>query len=462
MVLDRIVARTREDVGRRMRDVPVARLLAGLRPSDRDFAAGLRRGRTGFIMECKRASPSEGLIREAYDPAVVASSYAPFADAISVLTDGPFFQGSLEHLRAVRGAVGVPVLCKDFVVTPYQVLEARAAGADAILLMLSVLDDATWQDCAAAAASAGIATLTEVHSRDELERALRLPAPVIGINNRDLGNMTVDLATTRRLAPLVPPDRVLVCESGIRTHDEVRALGPLVDGFLVGTSLMKAPDLDHAVRRLVFGVTKVCGLTRPEDVRAAWEAGATHGGLIFAPESRRRVDEETALALRAAAPLAWVGVFVNETPATIASRASRLGLAAVQLHGEEPRTEVDQLRQLLPAGIEIWKAIRVRDRIPNRVETGADRLLLDTWSDRQRGGTGAPFDWTLVAAHPDRQHFILAGGLRPESVAEAERLGVFGLDVNSGVEHQPGIKDPDRLAAFFATRRGPGRRQEDS
>ncbi len=459
MVLDRIVARTRADVARRRREVPLAQLLNGLAPSDRDFAAGLRQRRTGFIMECKRASPSEGLIREDYDPAAIASVYAPFADAVSVLTDGPFFQGSRADLTAVRARVPVPVLCKDFVTDPYQVVEGRAAGADAILLMLSVLDDQGWRDCAATAADVGLATLTEVHTAEELDRALRLEAPIIGINNRDLRTMAVDLATTRELAPRVPTDRIVICESGIRSHAEIRDLGQLVDGFLVGTSLMKAADIPQAVRRLVFGLTKVCGLTRPEDARSAWECGATHGGLIFAAESPRRVDEAAAVSVQRGAPLKWVGVFVNAPPSGIVDAARRLSLAAVQLHGEEPPEMVDQLRQALPAEVEIWKAIRVKDHIPRLSETGADRLLLDTWSSRGRGGSGERFDWALVAGHPDRADCILGGGLRPGLVEEAETLGVGGLDVNSGVESGPGIKDRTLLAAFLAARRGAGREQ---
>ena len=459
MVLDRIVARTREDVSRRQRDVPLARLLDRLPRSERDFAASLRRPRTGFIMECKRASPSEGLIRDGYDPVAIAEAYAPFADAISVLTDGPFFQGSREHLRQVRDSVAVPVLCKDFVVGPYQVVEARAAGADAVLLMLSVLDDSGYRDCADTAAMVGIATLTEVHSAAELDRALRLGAEVIGINNRDLTTMTVDLDTTRRLAPGIPEDRVVICESGLRTHPEVRSLAPLVDGFLVGTALMKAPDLPQAVRTLVFGMTKVCGLTRPDDARIAWEAGASHGGLIFAPESARLVDLDRAAEIRRVAPLHWVGVFVNDSVDRIAALAGRLGLAAVQLHGEETREQVGHLRTRLPAGTEVWKAVRVRDRVPRLAETGADRMVLDTWREDQRGGTGQRFDWSPVRGHPDRERIILGGGLRPEVVTEAEALGVGGLDVNSGVEDNPGIKNPARLAAFFEARRGTGRKR---
>lgn len=460
MALERILSRTRADVAARMALTPLARLRGRCRPSDRDFVAALRRPRTGFILECKRASPSEGVLRDRYDPVAIATGYAPHADAISVLCDGPFFEGGHHHLSAVREAVSVPVLCKDFVVDPWQVWEARAAGADAVLLMLSVLDRDGWARCADAAAAAGIATLTEVHTDQELDLALGLGAEVIGINNRDLATLQVDLGVTRRLAPRVPGGRLVVCESGIRSHAEVRALAPVVDAFLVGSTLMRSPDVSGAVRQLVYGLTKVCGLTRPEDARAAWDAGATHGGVIFAEGSPRRVDPAQARTILAAAPLLRVGVFAGAAPELVASVAAELGLAAVQLHGDERPEDVAALRQALPRGTEIWKAFRVRGALPDWAPVGADRVLLDTWHPALRGGTGVRFDWDLLAGAPGLDRVILSGGLTPERVTEAESVGAGGLDVNSGVEESPGRKSHARLAEFFAARRGAGKERD--
>jgi indole-3-glycerol phosphate synthase / phosphoribosylanthranilate isomerase len=457
MRLDEMLARTRLDLADRMRQVPRATLDRSVRPSDRSLAAALRHPHAGFILECKRAAPSTGLLVGAYDPKRIAAAYAPFADAVSVLTDGPFFRGTHEHLDLVRTAVPLPVLCKDFVVDPYQVIEARVHGADAVLLMLSLLDDAAWTACAGAARAVGLETLTEVHDEDELRRAIALDAPIIGINNRDLRTMEVDLEVTARLAPLVPPDRLLVGESGIRTHAEAHRLGSLVDALLVGTSLMRETDLPGAVRRLVFGITKVCGLTRVEDARDAWAAGATHGGLILTEESPRRVTESAANAIRSSAPLAWVGVFVNAAPEEVTRAAEHLRLSAVQLHGEESPAQVRDLRSRLPEGCEVWKAVRVRERVPRLDETGADRLVIDAWHPDQRGGTGLPVDWSLVAGHPDRARLILGGGLSPGNAAAADALDLWGLDVNSGVETAPGIKSQALLSAFFHARRGRGR-----
>ncbi|HKP28848.1 MAG TPA: bifunctional indole-3-glycerol-phosphate synthase TrpC/phosphoribosylanthranilate isomerase TrpF, partial [Gemmatimonadales bacterium] len=379
------------------------------------------------------------------------------ADAISVLTDQPWFEGSLAHLSAVSGAVDLPVLRKDFIVDPWQVFESRVHGADAILLMLSVLDDAAWRECAAAAGQAGVETLTEVHTREELDRALGLGAPVIGINNRDLGTLKVDLGVTRFLAPLVPADRVVVAESGIGSHGDISALRTLVDACLVGTVLMRESSIPPATHRLIYGETKVCGLTRPGDAQAAWQAGATFGGLIFAPESPRAVSRAQAREISGSTPLRWTGVFVNAPPREITEIAVDVGLSAVQLHGEESPELVRELRDALPPGIEVWKAVRIKDHIPSLEETGADRIVLDTWRGDRRGGTGERFDWSLLAHYRDRPRAILSGGLTPEVAAAAEATGCWGLDVNSGVEERPGIKSPERLGAFFAARRGSGR-----
>ena len=421
----------------RMSSRPVASFAITLERSERSLEEALRRPRAGFVLECKRASPSRGLLRADLDPAALARAYAPFADAISVLTNGPYFRGSLEDLEAVRAAVDLPILCKDFIVDPYQVYEARAAGADAVLLMLSVLEDAEYLHCTRVADKLGLDVLTEVHTERELERARELGARIIGINSRDLRTLAVDRDAIRSLAARVPRDVVVVGESGVRGHDDALALRRLVDALLVGTALCERPDSDTAVRELVFGRVKVCGLTRPEDAALAWASGATHGGLVFFSGSKRRVTVADAARVRAAAPLRWVGVFVDEEPAVVAERARALELAAVQLHGEET-----------PAA----------DRVPRVDETGADRVLVDGWDATERGGTGRTFDWDLVRRHPDRARLVVAGGLSAENAAAAVALGCFALDTSSGLEDgAPGVKSRSRMDAFFAVLRGPGR-----
>ena len=229
--------------------------------SQRSFADALRT-RSGqshspqpaLIMECKAASPSRGTIRSDYDPASLAAQYAPYAAAVSVLTEPDRFNGSFDDLAAVREVVDAPVLCKDFIVDEVQVLAARSLGADAVLLMLSVVPDDVYRELAELAHSLGMEVLTEVSTPQEMHRASALGAEVIGINNRDLRTLDTDLVRTEELAPLAPAGVVLVGESGVSAPDDVRRLSGLVDALLVGSSLSGAPDPAEAARELTTAV----------------------------------------------------------------------------------------------------------------------------------------------------------------------------------------------------------------
>ncbi|WP_323933885.1 bifunctional indole-3-glycerol-phosphate synthase TrpC/phosphoribosylanthranilate isomerase TrpF [Aeromonas caviae] len=456
-ILGKIVAAKQEWVAARKESQPLASFQDALTPSDRDFEGDLRKGSTRFILECKKASPSKGLIRNDFSPEAIADIYGHYATAISVLTDEKFFQGDFAFLPRVRGRVQQPVLCKDFMIDPYQVYLARHYQADAILLMLSVLTDEGYRALFNVAKELGLGVLTEVSNEEELTRAIDLGAPVIGINNRDLRDLSVDLARTQQLAARIPGDRVVISESGINHRAQVAALRHHAKGFLVGSSLMAEPDLEAAVRKLVLGQNKVCGLTRPEDAAAAHQAGAVFGGLIFVAKSPRYVDIPAARAVMAGAPLSYVGVFRNAQPQTIAKTVDALGLAAVQLHGDEDAAYIDTLRALLPATCQIWKAVGVSlgkesgEPLP-ALDYPADRLLLDTKVGSQSGGTGQAFDWTLLA-HLDKARLMLAGGLNPDNALEAARVGCLGLDFNSGVESAPGRKDAYKLTAAFGALR---------
>jgi indole-3-glycerol phosphate synthase len=226
-------------------------------PPLRPFAAALERhlaeGRYGLIAEIKKASPSAGLIRSDFNPSALARAYAAGgASCLSVLTDEPYFQGSDDDLRAARGAVRLPVLRKDFILDPYQVLESRHIGADCVLLIMAALSDPLASELAATAAELGLDVLVEVHDGAELDRALRLGVRMIGINNRDLKTLRTDLATTERLAPEVPADRLVVAESGIRRPEDLDRLAAAgARCFLVGETLMRETDLTAATRRLL-------------------------------------------------------------------------------------------------------------------------------------------------------------------------------------------------------------------
>jgi indole-3-glycerol phosphate synthase len=258
-ILARIVATKREDVAARVAATPLAeiRRLAEAAPPPRPFQQALAErvadGRIGLIAEIKRASPSGGLIRDPFDPAALARDFAAGGAAcLSVLTDGPYFQGDTADLTAARAACDLPVLRKDFMVDPWQIFESRAMGADCVLLILACLSDDAAREMEEIARGLGMAVLAEVHDAAELDRALGLQTRLIGVNNRNLRTLETDLATAEALVPRIPPDRIPVAESGLRTPEDVRRMARAgARCLLVGEHLLREPDVAAAARRFV-------------------------------------------------------------------------------------------------------------------------------------------------------------------------------------------------------------------
>jgi indole-3-glycerol phosphate synthase len=254
-MLDRILEARRAVIAHRQKTVPETALRFGVKHSlpVRDFAASLGRDALNVIAELKKASPSRGLIREDFDPVTLAKSFeAAGAAALSVLTEEEFFQGDLKHMRDARGAVGLPVLRKDFIIDPWQVWEARATNADSFLLIVAALDDRRLGELLALGRELGMEPLVEVHTREELARALAAGARIIGVNNRSLRTLEVRVETSRELVELIPEECIAVCESGLRTHQDLaglRAAG--FDAFLIGEHLMSQPDPAAALRALL-------------------------------------------------------------------------------------------------------------------------------------------------------------------------------------------------------------------
>lgn len=453
-VLEKIVIDKQAEITKRKAEFPLELFVNKLGPSDRSFYDALAQNNAGFILECKKASPSKGLIRAEFNLDEIIEAYSPYAACISVLTDEKYFQGRFEYLQYVRERVSQPVINKDFFVDPYQVHLARYYNADAILLMLSVLDDNTYVELATLAEHYKLDVLTEVSNEQEVLRAVALKAKIIGINNRDLRDLSTDLATTEKLVPLIKQNathqHVIISESGIYTHQDVRRLAPLVNGFLVGSALMAEADVKLAAKQLIYGKIKVCGTTTVEGAKLVAQSQASYAGLIFVEQSKRKVSFERAKQIIENVPFNYVGVFVNAPVEQVSDYAHQLKLLAVQLHGNEDQAYIEKLRLLLAPECQIWLAKGVSHALPELLEKHVDYFLLDCQVGSQTGGTGQTFDWQLLNQLPDKSSLILAGGLGPSNVKQAAACKVGMLDLNSGVETTPGIKNLDKLNQTFS------------
>ena len=480
MFLDRIVTQTRLDLEQRKTEVTLAEMMqrAASQPPPRDLFAFIKPGATGrwtgghqgrpydtsiqLIAEVKRASPSKGLLAPDLDPVALARTYeAHGAAMISVLTEPHFFLGKPEYLTAIKAAVQVPVLCKDFIIDAYQVYEARAWGADVILLICAILDDEQLRRLLEVAHSLRMHCLVEVHNADEARRAVAAGAMCIGVNSRDLATFNMNPYLMRELRPLIPRDRVVVAESGIHNAADARRLARYdIQAMLVGESLVKADDVPGQMQTLLRGANnssqvKICGLRAEEHLNVAIEAGADLLGLVFYPPSHRYIRPEQARSLldsnvhfsttnSEAAP-DLVGVFVNEDVAFINDIAEQVGLQFVQLHGDEPPEFCAQIKR------PVIKALRLQNSadmgLVNAYREAAWRVMLDTPTP-QWGGTGETHDWQLAREIARTTPIILAGGLTPENVAEAMRqIHPWGIDVSSGVETNK-QKDVAKIRAF--------------
>ncbi len=459
-VLDKIVSNKHRELVQRKSIYPERVLSSQLPCSERSLFDALSHSHSDFILECKKASPSKGLIRENFNLEEILASYSKYASAISVLTDYKYFKGSFAYLKLVSQTVTQPVLAKDFFVDPYQITEARYYGADAILLMLSVLDDQQYQQLAQKAKSLNLDILTEVHDHEEMQRAIQLDAKIIGINNRNLKDLTIDLKTTENLISSLTEEqkhgRLFISESGISTHQQVRKLASHVNGFLIGSSIMAKKNIEQQCKSLLFGEAKICGLTDIASAKCAEENGATFGGLIFYPKSPRFIETSDAKQLTETVDLQWVGVFVNHPIEQVIPIARDVGLDIIQLHGNESEAYIKQLRSSL-ANTQIWNALPVttsvsEKQLQQQLNGLVDRVLLDTENKGSFGGTGMSFDWSSIE-QLNKDKLVLAGGLNNENILEAAQLGCACLDINSGVENRPGEKSRQQIKQLFKTLR---------
>ncbi|GHO67397.1 tryptophan biosynthesis protein TrpCF [Ktedonobacter sp. SOSP1-52] len=471
MFLDRIVTQTRLDLEVRKHEVPLEELQRQARAQEppRDFARAFEpRSEVHLIAEVKRASPSKGmLIHDFTDatPVELARTYeANGAAVISVLTEPHFFLGSPAYLQAIKQAVKIPVLRKDFIVDDYQVYEARAWGADAILLICALLDDTQLRHLLELARSLHMECLVEAHSEEEVRRAVEAGAMVIGVNSRDLVTFKMHPDLIRDMRQQIPADRVVIAESGIHNEGDARRLARYdVQGMLVGESLVVSKNISGQIQSLLRGANastqvKICGLRQAEHITTAIEAGADLLGFIFHEPSHRYIEPAHVREIVASSSYAQrlekgqrvpdlVGVFVNKEASFINDVAEEAGLQYVQLHGNERPEFCQRIKRPVIKAL----SLRTKDdlaRLQDYREV-AWRLLLDTPTP-QWGGTGEVSNWQLARQAAQGQRIFLAGGLTPENVSEAlKQVQPWGVDVSSGVESEK-QKDPEKIQRFLS------------
>jgi indole-3-glycerol phosphate synthase / phosphoribosylanthranilate isomerase len=449
-VLKDIVAATRRDLESARDDLASLRrraeAAAATREPHRFRQALIRHGSSPrLIAEIKAASPSAGTIVSNPEIEAIARDYRRGgAVAISVVAEPHFFRGSIDWIGRAREAAGLPILMKHFVIDPPQIFEGVAAGADGILLLASLLSREELRSMIDTINVLGRDALVEVHDEAELDRALAAGATIIGVNNRNLRDFSVDLATAERLIRRVPDGVVRVAESGIRSAADRNRMGRAgFDAILVGEHLLRQASRDLAARELAGPpAVKICGITRREDALAAAEAGAAFLGLVFAAGSPRRIDPARAAGIASALReghegVKLVGVFRDQDEVSIDAIVREVPLDFVQLHGDAECTALPVIR-----------AVSVNGSVPEaEVDAGAAWVLFDAPTP----GGGRAFDWSLLDGFRPRRPFFLAGGLRPETVREAViRVRPDAVDVSSGVEESPGIKSAKKIREFIS------------
>ena len=474
MILDKIIEATKIRVAqeKQVETTESVKAAALALPADTGFPfeAALRQQDFNFICEVKKASPSKGIIAEHFPYLDIAKEYeVAGAAAISVLTEPDFFKGDKKYLQEIASTVKIPVLRKDFIIDEYQIYQAKVWGASAILLICACLDVPTLTKFRELADSLGLSSLVEAHDEHEVQMAIDCGARIIGVNNRNLKDFTVDVQNSVRLRNLVQDDVIFVSESGLETPEDIQVLRDNNIGVaLMGETFMRSPNKVEKLAYL-YGPTyytpkvKMCGISKVETIPAVVEAKPDYMGLVFA-SSKRQVTVDQAKTLVEELhkqytkrynngaeqsnddEIKTVGVFVNETLENLVSIAKEANLDAVQLHGDEDEAFIQSLKER--TNVEVWKAVQIRSAADAEawIDSSADMLLFDAYHKDDRGGTGEVFDWSCLDEF--ERPFMLAGGIDSTNVARAIRtVRPYGIDISSGIETE-GVKDDEKIKAF--------------
>ncbi|CAL4321267.1 Tryptophan biosynthesis protein TrpCF [Buchnera aphidicola (Thelaxes suberi)] len=443
-ILEKIVQSKIEWIKKRKKKQPLNSIKHSIYTSNHSFKKTLISQKPFLILEIKKSSPSLGKIVNNFDIYTISRIYKKYATCVSVLTDEVFFSGKFEYIPIVKSIVNKPILCKDFFIDTYQVYLSRFYQADAILLMLSILNDQQFLLLYQLAKQLNMNVITEINNVDELNRAIKLKSEIIGINNRNLHDLNIDINRTIKLAPLIPNNIIKISESGIKNYATLNKLKKIVDGFLIGSFIMKHKDHKEGIHKIIFGKNKICGITRVKDAYNSKKIGAIFGGMIFVKKSQRKINLQIAKNIIDTINLKYVAVFQNEKIEKIVKIATTLKLYAIQLHGNENQFYINALKEKIPYPLFIWKVISIHDTIPKFYFDNIQYFLYDN----QNGGTGTSFNWSLLTKKI-YTNSILSGGINANNCQYAAQLGFDGLDLNSGVEIEPGIKSKKKIKNVF-------------
>lgn len=454
MILDKLTKATRIRVERQKKLKPLTEIknqaLARKNTKPFLFEKMLKQKNISFICEVKKASPSKGIIAKDFPYLQIAKEYEKAgASAISVLTEQEFFLGRDEYLQKIARTVSIPVLRKDFTIDVYQIYEAALLGASAVLLICALLSQEDLVEFSQVADKLGLSSIFEAHNEDEIKKALAAKARIIGVNNRDLRDFSVNINNSIKLRQYAPDDVIFISESGIKTAADIAQLRQnKVQAVLIGETFMRSHNkLDELIK--LYGTVqlpkiKICGISRKADIEVINAVQPDYIGFVFA-DSKRKVSAKQANELKKLLlpSIKTVGVFVDAEISEIVDTVNIVGLDVVQLHGDEKDIVIEEIKKRTKCAV--WKAVRIKDEkdVIKHQYTKADMLLFDTFSTQQAGGTGISFDWSALAAV--KQPFILAGGLCSQNIARAIRQNSpWGVDLNSGLETD-GKKDAAKI-----------------
>ncbi|BGI51424.1 MAG: bifunctional indole-3-glycerol-phosphate synthase TrpC/phosphoribosylanthranilate isomerase TrpF [Buchnera aphidicola (Ceratovacuna japonica)] len=443
-VLKEILYYKKEHIKEMKRRVPLNSFKHLIKKTDLNFKNSISKLGISFILEIKKSSPSLGLISKNFNISKILNCYNKYASAISVITEEKYFNGSLKHLKYVRKNTKLPILCKDFFIDCYQIYLSRFLGADAILLMLSVLTDRKYIEFFKIAKSMNLNILTEVNNENEVKRAINLKSEIFGINNRNLKDLSINIETTKKLSVLIPKNKIIISESGILNNKIVNYIKKYVNGFLIGSSIVSKKNINLAVKKIIFGNNKICGITRKKDVIYSSNSGATYIGIIFIKSSLRNVSIKDASKIFFYNSLKYVGVFKNENINKIKYISEKFNLNSIQLHGNENQEYINSLRKILSKDVNIWKAIGIKNKVPNINFDNINNIILDNIIP----GSGKTFNWSLLKKI-NLKNVFLSGGINLKNCIKALNIKCYGLDLSTGLEKKVGIKDKKKIKKLF-------------